>query len=234
MGIDTLLYAFFGGLLPAIIWLYFLLKEDSRCPEPRKMIWLAFVIGMLAVPLVLIPEKWAQEALGAGVPVWTAWATIEELAKYVVAAIFILPRRPVDESPDYVIYMLTVALGFAAAENALFLLGPLADGGLLAGVVTENLRFVGATLLHVLASSAIGFALAFSYRKTPPLRILFASVGLILAIVLHTAFNALIIMGSGTDTLSAFLLVWSAAVMFFALFEILKYIRYYRLPKNTC
>jgi hypothetical protein len=40
--------------------------------------------------------------------------------------------------------------------------------------------------------------------------------------------------GSGRESLSAFLLVWSSAVVFFALFEILKYFRYRRLAKNVC
>ena len=234
MGYETFLYAFFGGLLPAIIWLYFLLKEDNRCPEPRRMIWVAFFLGMLAVPLAIYPEQWAQTLLGSGLPLYTAWAAIEELSKYALAALFIFPRRAVDESPDYVIYMLTVALGFAALENILFLWEPFSNGDLVGGVVTHNFRFMGATLLHVIASSAIGFTLAFSYKKSPGVRMLYASLGLILAIALHTAFNLLIIVGSGTKTLAAFLLVWSAAVVFFALFEILKYFRYQRLPKNAC
>lgn len=230
----TVLYAFFGGLLPSIIWLYFMLKEDSRCPEPPRMIWFTFFLGMLTVPLVLLPERWAETAFTAGLPLWMSWAIIEELAKYIMAAIFILPRREVDESPDYVIYMVTLALGFAAAENALFLLAPFAAGDFLVGVVTDNMRFIGANLLHVIASATIGFALAFSYRKQRGARILYSAFGLILAVVLHTSFNALIIKGSGQTTLSAFLLLWSAAVVFFALFEILKYFRYRRLPKNTC
>ena len=198
------------------------------------MIWLTFVLGMLVVPLVLLPERWAEATFAPGLAVWTAWAVIEEVVKYLVVALFIFPRRAVDETPDYVIYMVTVALGFAAAENAFFLLAPLSAGDFLGGVVTNNMRFIGATLLHVVASSAIGFTLAFSYRKTPLVRTLLASFGLILAVVLHTTFNALIILGSGERTLSAFLLVWSAVVVFFALFEILKYFRYRRLAKNTC
>jgi protease PrsW len=232
--LETILYAFFGGLLPAIIWLYFLLKEDSRCPEPRGMIWFAFLIGMAAVPLVVWPEQWAQKALPAGIAVWTAWAVIEETTKYIVAALFILPRRAVNEAPDYVVYMLTVALGFAAAENMLFLIEPATKGDFLGGLVTNNLRFIGATLLHVVASSAIGFTLAFSYKHRPIIRTSLAALGLILAVALHATFNMLIIIGGSSRTLSAFLLVWSAAVVFFALFEILKYFRYHRLSKTTC
>ena len=50
---------------------------------------------------------------------------------------FILWRRDVDEAPDYVIYMITVALGFAAAENMLFLFSPL-DGGVIDGIATGS------------------------------------------------------------------------------------------------
>jgi len=198
------------------------------------MIWLTFAFGMLAVPLVLLPERFAEATLAPGLAVWTAWAVIEEVAKYIVVAIFILPRRAVNESPDYVIYLVTIALGFAAAENALFLLEPVISGDVLVSIQTSDLRFIGSTLLHLVASASIGFALAFSYRKTPALRTLYASGGLILAVALHTAFNTLIIKGDGTTALSAFLLVWSAAVVFLALFEILKYFRYSRLTKNTC
>ncbi len=232
--LETLGYAFLGGLLPAIIWLYFMLKEDSRCPEPKSLIALAFLAGVIAVPLVLPIERYAVGVLAAGTPVLISWAVAEELIKYIMAAIFILWRRSVDESPDYVIYMLTVALGFAAAENALFLISPFAQGNFLAGLVTDNLRFVGSTLLHVLASSAIGFALAFSYRAKPFARTFLAAGGLILAVALHAAFNTLIIGIGGSNALLAFFLVWLVAVAFFALFEVLKYFRYRDPSKDTC
>src|SRR6185503_10293715 len=126
MGLEVVGYAILGGLMPTLIWLYFLLKEDSRCPEPRWIIFLAFLAGMLAVPLVLWPQSYALEHLprcspdeiGTCVPLLTAWAMIEETAKYAVAAIAILWRREaIRRSLDIVTCMLTVALGFAALEN---------------------------------------------------------------------------------------------------------------------
>lgn len=232
--LETFGYAFLGGLLPALIWLYFLLKEDSRCPEPRPMIIIAFVVGMLCVPIVLPFESLASEYLAAGSPLILGWAAIEETVKYLLAALAVLWRRAVNESIDLVVYMLTVALGFAALENALFLLTPLSQGLFLEGLVTNNLRFIGATLLHVVASSAIGFALAFSYKCTPMIRALAASVGLILAILLHALFNFFIIELEGTHTLLAFFVVWIGIVVFLGLFETLRYLRYRDLPENTC
>jgi len=233
--LTTLGYAFLGGLLPSFVWLYFLLKEDARCPEPKTIIALAFIAGMVAVPIALPLEQLASIRLTAGsLHIIIAWATIEETLKYAMAAIFILWRSSVDETLDYVVYMLTVALGFAAAENMLYLLTPLATGHIGATVFTGDLRFLGSTLLHVMASSIVGFALAFSIKYSAFVRTIAVASGLILAITLHTTFNMLIMEKGGQTTLFAFSLVWISAVIFFAAFEVLKYFRYRNLAKNTC
>ena len=233
MNFSTLGYAFLGGLLPSFIWLYFLLKEDASHPEPKKLIALAFIAGMIAVPIALPLEQFAKSHLTGDFPVFTAWALIEEILKYAVAALLIFWRRAVDEAPDYVIYMITVALGFAAAENILFLIAPLMDGNMASSIFTGNVRFLGSSLLHVLASAAIGFSLAFSVKSSPSVRLSAAWFGLILAIALHTAFNTLIINQGASSTLTAFFLVWVVAVIFFAAFEVLKYFQFCNLHKNT-
>lgn len=220
--------------MPSLIWLYFLLKEDARCPEPKVLIALTFIAGIAAVPLALPLEQAAVARFGSGFPLILSWAAIEEILKYAMAAAFILWRRAVDESPDYVIYMITVALGFAAAENVLFLFAPLATEGFSAAFLTSNYRFLGANLLHITASAAVGFSLAFSFNWRPKWRTLASATGLILAIALHTAFNMLIISEGVAHKLSALFLVWAVVLVFFAAFEILKYLRYRKLPKNTC
>jgi protease PrsW len=241
-------FALLCGILPPLIWLYFLLLEDSRCPEPRTLIFIAFLAGMIAVPFVIPFESFFLAYFdshntaclfsgGSCLPVLLSWAVVEETMKYGVAAVIILWRREVDESLDFVIYMLTVALGFAALENTLFLITPIAQGQFLSSggaFALDNLRFMGSTLLHVLSSSAIGFALAFSYHQPRIVRIAAAAIGLILAVTLHTVFNFFIINQTGTTVLDAFFVVWTGVVVFFALFEVLKYIRYKNVPANTC
>ena len=233
MTFTTLGYAFLGGLLPSFIWLYFLLKEDSRCPEPRSIITLAFIAGMAAVIIVYPLEQYARASLHGNTSILIAWALIEEVLKYAMAATLILWRNAVDESPDYVIYMITVALGFAAAENMLFLFAPILGGHMVESVFTGNIRFLGSTLLHVVASASIGFALAFSAKSTHIKRAIYASLGLILAVSLHFAFNTLIINPGTSTTFTAFFLVWMVAVAFFATFEVLKYFQYRNFPNLT-
>lgn len=239
----SLAYAFLGGAVPAMMWLYFLLKEDSRCPEPPPLLFIAFMTGSLAVPLALPLEAlWRDyattlEACRAGtlcLPVIAGWSVIEEGLKYGLIAAMVLWRPEVDEPIDTIIYVLTAALGFAALENVLFLLAPFASGDLLGGIEIGNLRFIGSTLLHVMASSVVGFALAFTFRARPVVRMLAATTGLILAIALHAVFNFFIILEDGTHTLFAFMLVWVAAVIFLALVELVRYFWYRDLPANTC
>ena len=143
MTLTALGYAFLGGLLPSLIWLYFLLKEDARHPEPKRLIAFAFVMGMAAVPLALPLEQLAKDTLVGSLTTLVAWALIEEVLKYIMAAAFILWRCAVDETPDYIIYMLTVALGFASAENMLFLVAPLSQGQFAMSIFTGDLRFLG-------------------------------------------------------------------------------------------
>lgn len=239
----TLGYAFLGGWLPSFIWLYFLLKEDARHPEPKHIIALAFVAGMIGVYFALPLEQWSCASLATDprIPCTTqlhnfdvivSWALIEEVLKYVMAAAFILWRRTVDESPDYVIYMITVALGFAAAENTLFLIAPLEQEKFWMGVVTGNARFLGSTLLHVVASAAIGLTFAFSANLRPPIRAAAAALGLILAVALHVAFNTFIIKPD-SSSMPALSLAWSGVVVVLAALEVLKYFQYRNFPNKT-
>ncbi len=234
---STVGYAFIGGVLPACVWLYFLLKEDDRCPEPKPLILIAFISGALAVAFALPLEHLTKTLFQGDLAVLLTWATVEEVLKYAIVSLTVLWRRAVDESVDLVVYMITAALGFAALENALFFFQALTSYGFWGSdgaIASGNLRFVGSTLLHIIASAAIGFALALGFRTHRAVRALYATAGLILAITLHTAFNFLIITGDGSHTLFAFFVVWIGAIAFFAAFEILKYLRYRNLPKNTC
>src|SRR6185503_7758748 len=146
--IEAYALAIAGGVLPALAWLWFWLKEDSRHPEPRRLIALAFIAGMITVVIVIPVQKFVAGYLVSQTAIFAAWSTIEEFTKYIVAWLVVLHRRENDEPIDAVIYMVAVALGFAGLENALFLLSPLSGDTVIQTVLTGNLRFIGATLLH--------------------------------------------------------------------------------------
>ena len=223
-----------GGIPPALAWLWFWLREDTRNPEPRKLIALAFLAGMVAVATVIPLEKFVAPYLGAQTVVFATWSAMEEIMKFFWAKITVLRRREDDEPIDPVIYMVTVALGFAAAENSLFLLSPLSGETIVQTILTGNLRFVGATLLHVLSSAVIGVMLGMAFYKSKRIKRWYMVVGVILAALLHALFNFLILNTPEEHLLRTFGFVWIGLIVLLAVLEYIKRIhpiirkRFYR------
>ena len=211
-----------GGALPALAWLWFWLREDSKHPEPRHIIALAFFVGMVTVAVTIPVQKGAAAFITGTTYVFIAWSFIEEILKYAAARFTILWRKEVDEPIDAVMYMITLALGFAAVENTLFLLSPLAGNGLLDTLLTGNLRFVGATLLHVFTSAVVGLFIALSFYKKPHLRLWYAIAGVILASILHSGFNFFILNSSDQNLFRTFAMVWIGVVVVLAILEYIK------------
>src|SRR3989344_2100149 len=52
--------ALLGGVLPALFWLWFWLREDRLHPEPRRIILECFVLGGAGAFLALVLEKSVQ------------------------------------------------------------------------------------------------------------------------------------------------------------------------------
>ncbi len=227
---STLLFALLGGIIPAILWLLFWLREDRLHPEPRGLIMLAFLAGMITV-IFVIPIEIGLKTFFGGTVLVALWAITEEVLKFIFAYIFVLRNKAVNEPIDIIIYMITVALGFAAFENTLFLLPTLSDGLVFESIITGNLRFIGATLIHTLSSATIGATLAFSFYKTKISREFALFVGLILASILHTLFNFFILKGNEDNgLLETFLVVWVGIIILILIFEKVKLIQN---PRST-
>jgi RsiW-degrading membrane proteinase PrsW (M82 family) len=213
-----------GGLVPALFWLWFLLREDRVHPEPRSLVAASFAAGMVVVLLVLPLQQYALDRF-SGNDLVLSWVIIEEVLKYAAALLVVLWSKQVDEPIDAIIYMIAIALGFSALENALFIFNPLSAGNGAEAVLTGNFRFVGASLLHVLASGTVGVAMAFAFYKGTFLRVAYATVGLCIAIVLHALFNFSIMNAHGETLLSIFMFVWLGMIVLFLIFEKIKRIR---------
>ena len=63
IGTETALYALLGGILPALVWLAFWLREDYKHPEPRGLVFRTFIFGMIAV-IIVLPFQKGQKTLG--------------------------------------------------------------------------------------------------------------------------------------------------------------------------
>jgi len=209
-----LLYAFLGGLLPALIWLWFWLREDLH-PEPKRLLLKAFAAGAIAIPFVLLAEAMISCAVTylfsptasfgfcassstplrafsplAGPLLLIGFAATEEIIKYMSARQFVLKGKDFDEPVDAMVYLITTALGFAAFENIFFLIPAFANT-LFEGFIVSHLRFLGATLLHAVSSGIVGYVIAISFYKEY-MRTRYLMAGIFFATTLHAIFNMLV------------------------------------------
>ncbi len=220
---STIAFALLGGILPALLWLFFWLREDSLHPEPLWLIFKTFIGGSIAVILVLPFQKGVDMLFpGSGMVAFGLWAILEESFKF-FAAYFIAIKTLDDNEPlDAMMYMIAAALGFVALENALFIFNPLLQEDILGGVLTGNLRFIGASLLHIVSSSTIGTALALNYYKPRKERVFWGLVAFCIAVPIHTAFNLFIINQNNLGTFLTFATVWAGITILMIIFEKVK------------
>jgi RsiW-degrading membrane proteinase PrsW (M82 family) len=225
MDFTIIAYALLSGILPALLWLWFWLKEDNLHPEPRSLLIGSFIAGMIVVVFAIFLEKFIADLVSDETARYILWAAVEELVKFLAVAIIALSTSNIDEPVDAMIYCITVALGFAAIENTLFILGQLNAGEITKGVITGNMRFIGATLVHVVSSALIGLMIGISFYKDVFIKTISVIFGVILAVALHSAFNLSIINATGSNTLKIFGWVWCSVVILLIVFEEVKAIK---------
>jgi len=214
--------ALLGGIVPSLLWLWFWVREEEKKPEPAGLLTVIFILGMLAVILVLPIQKFIKMNVSAYGWQLTLWATAEEMIKFIAVMLILYKTRQIDEATDWPIYLITAALGFAALENALFLLKPFALGETTVGLLTGQLRFLGSTLLHAVSSGIVGISMGLSLYMRPLRKKLYLLSGLLVAIALHTTFNFFIMKNSGDGFLQVYSFLWVVSVIVILLFEKLR------------
>jgi len=229
MDFVTIVYALLASVIPSFIWLVFWLREDALHPEPRSLIATLFIGGIISVVIAIFGEKYISDIINDQNLRYTLWAALEEMVKFGIVIALALNTAYYDEPIDAMIYFITVALGFAAIENTLFILGPLLNGDIQVGIAMGSMRFIGASLVHVVSSAIIGFFIGYSFYRRKAVKYIYAIIGLIVAIALHASFNLSIINSSAGNTLRIFFWIWIAVVILMILFEEIKVVR----PKNV-
>lgn len=226
MNVDPFIFALLAGILPAFLWLAFWLREDWQHPEPNRLVLKTFLLGMLSVAITIPLQQWVADAFAAAFVIQIVlWALIEESFKF-LAAYFGGIHSVADNEPiDPLVYMLTAALGFVAVENTLFILSPLLENDAAQTLVTGNMRFVGASLLHVVSSGILGAFISFSFYRSRRRKWRAAFSGLAWATLFHASFNLLILYKNQAGLTAAFLAVWVGVVALLWTFERIKALR---------
>lgn len=234
-GIDikTLGVALLSGILPTFLWLRFWWREDECHREPKVMLVLTFVAGMISVMIALSLERVVADMLYNTTHIIVAAATIEEILKLIVVGIMAFSIRFINEPTDYALYLITGALGFAALENTLFLIEPLTHQDVTVTILTGNLRYLGSTVLHTVASATIGAFLGLAFYKSNFVKMVHGVIGILTAITLHTLFNFFIMKGTAESIVTVFAILWASAILLLVVFEKLKQLHRQHKLLNT-
>lgn len=199
------------GFIPGIVWLLFFLQEDSKRAEPKRLIASMFVWGGLATFVVLplqIAAKYFLLAGGvmSGNPLHVfALAAIEEILKFLAVYFWISGRKEFDEPIDAMVYMVVASLGFATVENVATVIRATSAPELL------TLRFIGATLLHSLASGIAGYYWSRGIVRCKTLK--YVLIGLVAASVFHAVFNYLMVIWGPSLRVTGLLIILAFAVL---------------------
>lgn len=221
----ALIYSLLGGIVPSLVWLWFWIREDKAQPEPRGLLALTFLGGFLAVIAAIFAEKFVSGIVSDQSTKYILWAVIEETFKFGLVAVIALASSKNDEPIDAMVYCIVMALGFSALENTLFIWNPFTLGDAAQATITGGMRFMGATLVHVVSSGAVGFALGMAFFRSHTAKAVAVLLGLAAAITLHAAFNLSIIDADAANTLRTFAWIWGAVVLLLVFFEEVKAVK---------
>ncbi len=218
------LLAIAAGIGPVLVWLWIWEHEDKH-PEPAKLVTYAFIGGALGV-FVALPLESLTSNIFTTIPLTIlVWAAIEEAIKYSAAYITTLWRAENDEPIDGMMYMITAALGFSAVENAFFIISPIIHGNFHLAIALGINRFFGATVIHIIASAAVGYALALGFHKPPAKRTFYTTLGLCTAIVLHAALDLSILYSIGGSEIDSLYFIWIGVIALILIFERIKHLK---------
>jgi len=107
------------SIAPGIFWLWYFYKRNTLEPEPKALVAQVFFFGMICLaPAALIeqpfrPYPFVQTVIVAPI--------VEELIKFLLVYLWIARRTDFNEPMDGIVYASAAALGFASAENALYI-----------------------------------------------------------------------------------------------------------------
>jgi len=146
-------------LLPIALLLRYFYTRDAR-REPRAVLVQTFLLGtattLAAVVIEFILIAVEGQSLGvlarAAYEAFLVAAIPEELLKLLVIACFCARRKSFDEPIDGVVYGATAALGFAAIENAMYVV----EGGWVVAVM----RSVTSVPMHAAMGAILGYYVA--------------------------------------------------------------------------
>ena len=166
-----MLYAvaiFLLAFTPGVFWLWFFIRKDIYRPEPKRLMALTFVLGMMAtLPAAIIEFFFLPDSINGqdGIADLATMASgmlfivgpVEETCKFLTVRMLAYRSLHFDEPGDGLVYSAAASLGFASLENLFYVLT--------FGPAVMIVRAPLSTLAHVVFGSFWGYALGSQVRE---------------------------------------------------------------------
>ena len=218
---------------PGLFWLWFFVRGRAYRPKPRRLLAVAFLLGMLStIPAALLEFVFLDDAdldIGANLASIAAAmlfvvGPVEELSKFL--AVRLGPYRSLyfDEPRDGLVYCVAASLGFASVENLGYIIA--------FGPEVMVVRAPVSTLAHVIFGSFWGIALGLQAHERTRGRALWLAAGLVAAAVVHGVFNILVSTVSLVGLLLALLLIGAGLFWTLSRFRWAQRVSPFRLRRN--
>jgi RsiW-degrading membrane proteinase PrsW (M82 family) len=193
------------ALAPGTFLVWYFYHRDRYEPEPKLKIVRIFFLGALMVIPAAIAEMLianvtkiaTHSLLHIFVLSFIIIAPIEELLKYFAVRRWIYNSLEFDEAMDGIVYTVSASLGFATAENLVYVVS-LGTG---TGITRAFLTVPGHALFGALMGSYIGRAKFNPVKETQLL-----TTGVVLAIFCHGLYDFLALSRSAFSSLIILLL----------------------------
>ena len=169
------------AILPVIVLMIFIYRQDKYQKEPIKSLAKAFIGGMISIPIDIIIVTGIDAALNG-----TAISNTE-FSKFLIFMLLIWRDKNFDEYFDGIVYATFIGLGFACVENIQYVF----SYGFQTGVVRALLSVPG----HFLFGVVMGYFLSLA-KFHPEKRGTYMISGLLLAMLAHGLFDWLLMVAS--------------------------------------
>jgi len=219
IGIETgpigLILGLLAAMIPVPLYVVLVLWIDRYEGEPLWMLSTAFFWGALVAAFFaflfntifgLTVSMLAQDAnAGEASAAVISAPIVEEIGKSLILFIFFFAKKDeFDGIVDGIVYASMAGLGFAMTENILYYGNAAAQSG---GILTATVIVRGffAPFSHPLFTSLTGIALGLARQSNnTAVKVIMPILGLLMAIFMHSLWNASAVLGGG----AAFLLIY--------------------------
>lgn len=222
-----IIFSVFAAIIPMITYLFVIWKFDRYDREPIGLVLINYFWGAIgAIILVLVLNGmihffilnffFDKDTLDFWGSIISA-PIIEEIIKGFFLLIMVQNKK-FDNITDGIVYGGAIGLGFGMTENLLYFISNCNSPT--SWIYVVIIRTLFSAVMHCIATATFGAFLGFAKFKKRFMKILFAIVGLLIAMIIHSAWNSFVSFESTvmlglifmTITILIFILVFTLSI----------------------